>query len=186
MLATPIEHMKSLSWLGKSWLRGDKLFFASPWNIAWMLLSCHFLRTCCLFCCSVLVFPLGFFFLVLTFSCLNWASRDPHLTILLLFVTLPFVPCMIVLYRLSHSAFSERSSLLGSLCQGYKAVLFQSWAGFLAWILGSQAAKSIQKIQDLMQFHVPLCESLKLQKQNPQRMPCEKKIAHKQHKTALL
>lgn len=88
-------------------------------------------------------FPLRifFFFFVLTFSCLNWASHDHHLTILLLFVTLPFVPCMIVLYRLSHSAFSERSSLLGSLCQGYKAVLFQSRAGFLAWILGSQAAE---------------------------------------------
>lgn len=97
--------------------------------------------------CFVFSFRI-FLLLLLTFSCLNWASRDPHLTILLLFVTLPFVPFvpyMIVLYRLSHSAFSARSSLLGSLCQGYKAVLFQSRAGFLAWILGSQPAKSIQK-----------------------------------------
>jgi len=126
------------------------------------------------------------FFLLLIFSCLNWASCDRHLTILLLFVTLPFVPCMTVLYRLSDSAFPERSRLREVCARGTKLCCFRAEPGFYLESLVHRQLKSMQKIQDLIQFHVPLYQNLKSQKWNPERLPCEKENAHKWHKPALL
>lgn len=68
MLAVPLEHMKRVSWLGRSWSGGGGLFFLLPGTLPGCYRTAIFYQ---LAVCSVVLFLLqgyfNIFFLVLNF-----------------------------------------------------------------------------------------------------------------------
>lgn len=71
-------------------------------------------------------------------------------------------------------------------CQGYKAVLFQSWAGFLAWSLGYQAAEDhLKKHRTWCNFMSHVIRALNFCTNKTHR-GCPVKLRCKWHNPALL